>query len=98
MKLNQICKANIKEVNVKLCYLLLLQDCNRKLPTLKGRHQIQELKKDIIVFLNKKKLRKEKEESYHNKDSVFKILIFLLVDELGGSKVVLEIKGLMEAI
>lgn len=77
---------------------MLLQDCNRKLPTLKGRHQIQELKKDIIVFLNKKKLRKEKEESYHNKDSVFKILIFLLVDELGGSKVVLEIKGLMEAI
>lgn len=65
---------------------------------MKGRHQIQELKKDIIVFLNKKKLRKEKEESYHNKDSVFKILIFLLVDELGGSKVVLEIKGLMEAI
>lgn len=65
---------------------------------MKGRHQIQELKKDIIVFLNKKELRKEKEESYHNKDSVFKILIFLLVDELGGSKVVLEIKGLMEAI
>lgn len=65
---------------------------------MKGRHQIQEVKKDIIVFLNKKELRKEKEESYHNKDSVFKILIFLLVDELGGSKVVLEIKGLMEAI